>query len=1062
MITREETNLTVAQYAALQAATGDPSIAVTIEQYTPIFGAHDSDGILGAAVDCFDAIVCGDVLVRAYYTAVNTLTIDTLANEDGGDQSWVTQNLVATNIVSTVPVVLAESGNVVRAFYYDGTNIKYFESLDEGTNWGAIQQVGAKANVIFLGAATLFRVHYLTTTALDNCRMGVAIFNGAWALTDGGIYWPFVPDCFDVVSGSPTDEGAVADCDIFCMTTDFPPIIGAKIQSTELVRELHQVQGLAFLRYQNGHYSSHWEFDLIDRAPSFPSRTAIRLSHYEDWLFACYYRRDGTVAYPHPAMALSRSKDGKFWELPYLFGAWLDAPSIMLKRGGHVYVLNAWQTYRCFSTGYNGDAQMTQDVTAYLSQISIKQGAIAQCDLALENPADVLDAPPPLATFANLQTRLELGYNVVGEDLKIQTFLGDVDVRGGSKQVPTTEMSLASRDYLARLMMVQADQVQEWDGHVVGGDLFEAGTDNTDYSGLRHTAIQDGAWKAPAGDNELVLIGSLCAGVAFNTYCMDAWNGECQSGFQVGATTTDDFAGLLFRAYDKNHFLCVKYDAETDTIKLYDRKDDVDYGLAESGAMGWATETWYWLKLRFLYSKVYIYSSVDGISWTEEIDSEIAGMAAGVSWTWDNFLAREIPNLSGRMGYLGHGYSDYDDVFPDPPPPLPDESDPPGSGDIGESYKVFGANGAGVFYTDDINAVAPAPNFVSMNTGLDATGAKFVYDLKIMNWSDGHKTLFAGTRCGIYEYTNLPAPGGAWQKRITNDEVALFAGISTYTHMYFSHINVSLEREGWMSCYFLSWRQSGINQYEYYSGVVTSRDGFQHIHTVAILKTEDLWMAQGTQLGSVKYAQHSNGLTIYVAESSYSVLGRAARLHRSLDGGATFSIIDTYDQGVNGSYATTVYVPYHSEDHDDAVIWWGCYNRIRHSDDGGASFSTWLSAGPWTTKISLGGPSHDKTIFDQCLMTQFFELAGGVNSQFLPNWTPPGVASSFFVMRRFFNLRVEKLLWAGSDAGPQAKIYLVEGGVETVATGDYNTVSGGGILAEINTIARWEYESVEM
>jgi hypothetical protein len=97
MITQTETGLTAGQYASLQAAVEDPSVQVTLRQYTPAFSSHDSDG--DASVHArVDVILCNDVVVRAYRpAAANTLTIDTLADEAGGDNSWASQNLVATN-----------------------------------------------------------------------------------------------------------------------------------------------------------------------------------------------------------------------------------------------------------------------------------------------------------------------------------------------------------------------------------------------------------------------------------------------------------------------------------------------------------------------------------------------------------------------------------------------------------------------------------------------------------------------------------------------------------------------------------------------------------------------------------------------------------------------------------------------------------------------------------------------------------------------------------------------------------------------------------------------------
>ena len=63
--------------------------------------------------------------------------------------------------------------------------------------------------------------------------------------------------------------------------------------------------------------------------------------------------------------------------------------------------------------------------------------------------------------------------------------------------------------------------------------------------------------------------------------------------------------------------------------------------------MGWTTETWYWIKVAFRYSYVWVYSSTDGITWTEEIAYEIAGVPTSAAWTWSEFVGRTIPNMDG-------------------------------------------------------------------------------------------------------------------------------------------------------------------------------------------------------------------------------------------------------------------------------------------------------------------------------------------------------------------------------------------------------------------------------
>ena len=87
MKTATECGLTQGQWEALRDETGDASFSLEIEQYSLSLTSHDSDGH-GSSIDNFDAIVCDDTIVRAWRSAADTISIQTLADEDGGDQSW--------------------------------------------------------------------------------------------------------------------------------------------------------------------------------------------------------------------------------------------------------------------------------------------------------------------------------------------------------------------------------------------------------------------------------------------------------------------------------------------------------------------------------------------------------------------------------------------------------------------------------------------------------------------------------------------------------------------------------------------------------------------------------------------------------------------------------------------------------------------------------------------------------------------------------------------------------------------------------------------------------------
>ena len=105
------------------------------------------------------------------------------------------------------------------------------------------------------------------------------------------------------------------------------------------------------------------------------------------------------------------------------------------------------------------------------------------------------------------------------------------------------------------------------------------------------------------------------------------WNGSAQSGIKVAQTTSDDYAGIIFRAHDKNNFWHLSYDADNDKLKLCERKSNVD--TAHVGmSIGWGPNTWYYLKVRYRYAYITVYTSTDGIVWTERFSFEQAGKAA--------------------------------------------------------------------------------------------------------------------------------------------------------------------------------------------------------------------------------------------------------------------------------------------------------------------------------------------------------------------------------------------------------------------------------------------------
>jgi len=916
MITATEAGLTTEQWEALRDETHDPSFSVEIEQYSLTPSLHDSDG--GSVVDSFDAIVCDDTVVRAWRSGASQISVQTLATEDGGDQSWsAIAVLTATNISSTVALSLATDGATnVRIFWYDGTNIKYFANAAKGVgnaaSWGAITQCVAASSLLHLSATALTRCHFMTTTSSYNYQLKVALYSGAWATTSSSVYWQTPPDSFDAVAGPQADDGASATNDILVMATNFPMIISRKLVNTTLTYELGEVQGMAILRYQNGRWSDHYEFDVVDEAPAFPSRYSVRIWSNGTWLFMTYYRKDGTAAYSHTGMALSRSKDGIHWELPYLLTANLTDPSILVTRGNHVYILNSYQTYRSPMVGYTGGAVTSQDITDYVLNLATETGDIQKLKLTLANPEQALDATSPLMDDVVNQARVQLGYWVSGTQRIVQTGLFDIESVGGAQQLPTDYTQLEGRDPLGRLTSIHADTANEFDGHQIGGDHFEA-TDDTEYSGLRHTAPQQGSFKA--SDNELYLVGSEQVGVAFNTFLSDAWNGSAQAGLKVASTDHTDYAGLIFRAHDLENFMSARYNAEDDVIGLYDRREGKENQVTASAAMGWTTETWYWLKVRFRYGYVWVYSSTDGISWTERIATQVGGLAAGVEWTWTNFTLRNIPQMSGRCGYIGHGYSDEDDSY-DSMPPAAIVAEPPAPGLYHQL--VVGSLGGGVAFTDTDDAITGVPLWTAMNNGLTATGSKNINDLVLQ---EGARRIWACTDCGIYR-ASLPCRStAAWTRVVSFGDVC--SKLGTGGSVYFYNIAISWNDPNKMWCALTNDTGAGFRHY-----VAYTTDSWATFTMSALMN-----QGSAVQLaGWVDIARHSSDQTLWC---THNMTAYAGGLYKSTNGGANWSVVNANGGWHNkcvvvpdGS-ATDQYVFFCSHDDQD----------VYKSTDGGASFS---------------------------------------------------------------------------------------------------------------------------
>jgi hypothetical protein len=853
----------------------------------------------------------------------------------------------------------------------------------------------------------------------------VYIDDGGWSATNSDIYWPYIPTSLDAVPGNQLDDGASTTNDIIAFTTYFPPIIGLKVQGTEVYNTLTEVQGIAFLRYQNGRWSDHWEFDVVDRAPAFPSRYGLKLSVSGEWLFLCYERHDGTVNYGHYATAVSRSKTGLEWELPYLFTQDLDDPTALIVNGSYTYLVNSKDTYRSLTCGYTGTPQTTQTIEDNVVNLNVQMGDIAQLSLRTANPEQELDSTTPFSNDALLDAVVELGYVVDGVDLKIQTMIADVDTIDGEAAFPTDHVTITGRDRMARLLAVQADQPNEWESQAIGGDNFQAGDDATDYSGLRHTAVQEGFFTAPNATNSLALAASEAPGVAFSTLARDAWNGSIQSGVYVQSDEHEDWVGLVFRAHDKKNYMSVRYSIRADAVYAVDTRDSDDEVLSTVDSMGWAGQTWYYLKVRFRYGYIWVYSSTDGVTWTELISFELSGERTSNTWSWSSWTSRDVPNISGRMGYVGYGYSAYDegdgssyDGWPPLPEPIPISPAPT----VGWDGRIIISTLDGVFVTDDLEATTPV--WYGANAGI--TSGLRCWSIKRDPWhwwtSEGlERTLWGvfGEKPGSYDfgqylYKHENFPNGTWVLKYT-------AGGSRPN---ISDFQGSIETEDlwYIIRYTKTWGVDAGRVYVLNS--TNGGDSWNSLIDLGEIGKDAVWPNNWHRLA---IAQHSGAQNQHVVGASLHSTKYGAR---TIDGWSSAIFDTSYPVSSSG-----LSVPYHSLAWDDSVVL-HCYNAVWRSEDSG---DTWFDVSP-AGHTARAIQAYNKDIITAICSdgTVQYTTDGGSSWS---TWYDTGYVGTWSeaVVVNYDNAGVPEIVFAHSLT--EGKFFLITSSACTDKTGNLYTVS---------------------
>lgn len=655
MITQSESGLSAADYAALAAATGDLAVDIDLERYGPVWTQHPDTHAASWSGRNFDVVAVGSYLVKAYNPNVsNVSTISDisafyLADESGGDQSWTAIPGVPGDIDADVPLSLASDGTAVYLFYYSlfDNKIKRTRATPLGT-FEAPEDVGAVANVRYIMATSLNKVHYITrTTTKMNWRLHYYEKSaGVWTSTSSDVYWQYPIYAADAVE--------MDTCDLIVLATEMPPYMSSRAVGTTVTTEANRVQALVTFREKDGRWSDHDQIDTIDIVDKDRSRDNVRVSLHGGYYFAAYLRCGGQDAYTYSEAFVSRSRDGESWEFPERITASFTTPCVILPRADdYLYAVGLNYTQRSPRCAWAGQTAISLDVTKYVIGMESTAADIRNTSLELSNPADVLDGTLAKST-ARIQAIYKLGYQSGADNLICQVSTEDVLGWRDQHAMPHQGLALHAQDRMGRVNRIRSDYAAEWPGHQAGRDAYNDPT-GTGYGGLRYTAPYQGSWKAY--DGELHLIASENEGIAVSTLVTDALNGSAQTGFYLDTASKGEYAGVSWHVYDKDNLFFAAFYLDDDVIRLTRRTGGHDEVLATSGAMSWAVDTWYWIKVIVHYGMVYVYTSTDGITFAGPLAwaSGNGEMYAQPDWAGETALA-----WTGKFGAIGYGYSDQD------------------------------------------------------------------------------------------------------------------------------------------------------------------------------------------------------------------------------------------------------------------------------------------------------------------------------------------------------------------------------------------------------------------
>lgn len=747
MITQSEvTGISSDDFTTIADSTDALLRQLIVQRYNPVFTEHDSN--FNTAFQ-FSVAANDSLIVRALTDTAN-LRVDTLAVESdvqGTLNSWSSSVAVeALHSPSIINVKCVRQSSAWDVFFQRSTGKIGRAHSTDGVSWSVsdfsshVLPLDTSLEWIAYGGGSIEMIYYVTLT--DQNSHWLQALDTAGNNYDTGIYWHenfSGMDCEEIIDSSTDSTSTVTGENIRHILT-FSAILPGYFtyqNSNGLPVQVFIESGgiISFVvrppvtsAYRPIMVSEYHSVRHFDRVSAINYRHTCHLtsmnsifdpSNNRDMLWLAALGEDGDfnttdTSIGYQALYYYNSRDGINWSQDRIvpidgipdFGHY--ATGVQLVKCGHyIYLLSAQTTLRSplpaeFGPVVHPDLQL--DVTPYIDEYTSSQSDMRTTQIYLEN-VDAHFNKTMLGQPGTFVLITKLGKIIAGVNYLFQTAIEHIDTIQFIRQRPKEQAVISARDRMSWLTdKSQSTDAIQFDNQISGLDNFAPTVSSSADSGLSHTAVVAGSFATV--DHKLHLSSKYKEGISFNTFATSIADGAIDiefwlpnptardtSGGPINGTATPTYAGIVYRAIDKDNFWFVIYDFFAQAFNIGYRLggSNISLGFYDPGSWfnGQAiTENYMTMHVEFRYSKIKLWIKLADGKLHNLVDQLLPGQGPGFT-----------PFMQGYVGVIGAGWSDEDTGTPEPGPIVP-VIDPTTIDDL----SPFGDTG-----TDDPTAPAPYP-----------------------------------------------------------------------------------------------------------------------------------------------------------------------------------------------------------------------------------------------------------------------------------------------------------------------------------------------------------------